>query len=106
MRRTSIAVGLVWALSFGQWCKNATGQEVLKPAAEPALPELTKREVSREGIEYLQKLRKQTPFGTNDFNLDSLRAGMGSRRVTTIKDVKLIKVKVEDIPCEWVLAPG
>ena len=38
-----------------------------------------KREVSREGIEYLQKLRKRTPFGANDFNLAALRAGMGSR---------------------------
>ena len=65
-----------------------------------------KREVSREGIEYLQKLRKNTPFGTNDFDLEALRAGMGSRREPTIKDVKLIKVKVGDIPCEWVLAPG
>jgi acetyl esterase/lipase len=65
-----------------------------------------KREVSREGIEYLRKLRKNTPFGTKDFNLATLRAGMGSRRAPTIKDVKLIKVKVEDTPCEWVVAPG
>ena len=64
------------------------------------------REVSREGIEYLQKLRKNTPFGTNGFDLAALRAGMGSRREPTIKGVKLIRVKVGDIPCEWVLAPG
>ena len=62
------------------------------------MPELIKREVSREGIEYLQKLRKNTPCGTNDFNLAALRAGMGSRRDPTIKGAKLIKVKIGDIP--------
>src|SRR4029077_7022416 len=30
----------------------------------------------------------------------------GSRREPTIKDVKLIKVKIGEIPGEWVLAPG
>jgi acetyl esterase/lipase len=62
--------------------------------------------VSREGIEYLAKLRKGTPFGTKEFNLSALRAGMGTRRAPTIKGVKLIMVKVAEIPCEWVLAPG
>lgn len=104
MRRTSIAAGLVWLISFGLWCIPAHCQEL--PAAKPAVSELLKREVSREGIAYLEKLRKRTPFGTNDLNLAALRAGMGSRRMPTIKDVKLIKVKVEEIPCEWVLAPG
>ena len=74
--------------------------------AELLVPEIMKREVSPEGIAYLQKLRKNTPFGANNFDLAGLRAGMGSRREPTIKDVKLIKVKVGDIPCEWVLAPG
>jgi monoterpene epsilon-lactone hydrolase len=106
MRRTLIAVGLAWYFSFGYWCSDAAGQEPLKPEAQPAVPELMKRDVSPEGIKYLQRLKKNTPFGTNDFNLTALRAGMGSRREPTIKDVKLIKVKVGDIPCEWVLAPG
>jgi monoterpene epsilon-lactone hydrolase len=70
------------------------------------VPELMNREVSKASIEYLQKLRKNTPFGTNDFNLAALRAGMGSRREPTLKGVKLVKVKVGEIPCEWVLAPG
>src|SRR5262245_17784864 len=103
MRRILIAAGLVWLLSLGHWYSRAAGEEPPKPAAPP---ELMKREVSREGIEYLQKLRKRTPFGSNDFNLNALRAGMGSRREPTIKNVKLIKVKVGQIPCEWVLAPG
>src|SRR5262245_3019752 len=42
----------------------------LTPApAQQVVPELMKREVSREGAEYLEKLRKRTPFGTNEFNL-------------------------------------
>jgi len=79
MSRTLIVAGLVWLLSFGHLCAQTT------------VPEFLKREVSREGIEYLKKLRKNTPFGTNDFNLEALRASMGSRRLPTIKDVKLIK---------------
>src|SRR4051812_27059562 len=106
MRRTLVAAGLVWLLSLGHWCTHAAGQELIKPPDQPALPELMKREVSREAVEYLRKLRERTPFGTNDFVLESLRAGMGSRRAPTIKDVKLIQVKVGEIPCEWVLAPG
>jgi epsilon-lactone hydrolase len=64
------------------------------------------REVSRESIEYLQKLRKNTPFGTNGFDLAALRAGMGSCREPSRKGVRLIRTRVDDIPCEWVLAPG
>ena len=62
--------------------------------------------VSREGIEYLERLRKGTPFGTVDFNLSALRAGMGARNEPRIDGVKLIRVTIGEIPCEWVLAPG
>jgi hypothetical protein len=58
------------------------------------------RAVSRESIEYLQKLRKNTSFGTNGFDLAGLRAGMGSRREPAIKGIKLIRAKIGDIPCE------
>jgi acetyl esterase/lipase len=64
------------------------------------------RAVSQESIDYLQRLRKNTPFGTVDFNLDLLRTGMGSRREPTIKDVTLVRAKIGEISCEWVLAPG
>ncbi|WP_076344088.1 alpha/beta hydrolase [Paludisphaera borealis] len=64
------------------------------------------RPVSREGIEYLQKLRRNTPFGASDFNLEQLRAGMKTRREPTIKDVRLIRSKIGEVPCEWVVAPG
>jgi len=57
MNRTLIAVGLVWLVSLGHWCLHAAGQEPL----QPAVPELLKREVSKEGIAYLEKLQKRTP---------------------------------------------
>lgn len=68
--------------------------------------ELLSRAVSPEGVEYLEKLRKRTPFGTTDFNLEQLRAGMGTRREPVVKDLQLVRVKVGEIPCEWVVAAG
>ncbi len=75
------------------------------PPSAAALAE-EPRAVSRESIAYLKKLRMGTPFGTVDFNLEQLRAGMGSRREPTIENVTLVRFKVGEIPCEWVLAPG
>jgi acetyl esterase/lipase len=64
------------------------------------------RAVSPEGKEYLKKLLKRTPFGTDTFDLAALRAGMGSRREPKDKRVKLVRVKAGGVPCEWVMAPG
>lgn len=72
----------------------------------PAISGGAQRAVSRESIEYLRKLRKNTPFGTKVFDLAALRAGMGSRREPSIQGIKLVRAKVGDIPCEWVLSPG
>ena len=69
-------------------------------------PDGKPRTVSREGVEYLENLRKGTPFGTVDFNLEALRAGMGTRNEPHIEGVKLIRLKIGNVPCEWVLAPG
>ena len=80
--------------------------ELLKPAVWPTVLEVWQREVSPESVAYLARLRKNTPFGTNDFDLAALRAGMGSRREPTVPGVQLTKVKVGEIPCQWVLAPG
>src|ERR1051325_11223536 len=88
-------------LTLGSPLARAGGE-----VGQPAVPELMKRDVSPEGVAYLQKLRKRTPFGTNDFNLAALRTGMGSRREPTIKGVTLSKVKAGDLSCEWVLAHG
>ncbi|MCC7424493.1 MAG: alpha/beta hydrolase [Planctomycetaceae bacterium] len=73
------------------------------PAGKPAG---TPRAVSPEGVAYLQRLRKNTPFGTNQFDLKALRAGMGTRRVPTNKEIQITLVKAGDVPCEWVIAPG
>ena len=64
------------------------------------------RVVSPEGIALLRRLSKNTPFGTVGFDLQGLRAGMGARQEPANKDIKLIRVKVGEILCEWVLAPG
>ncbi|MCC7336250.1 MAG: alpha/beta hydrolase [Pirellulaceae bacterium] len=62
--------------------------------------------ISPEGVAYLQNLRKNSPFGAAEFNLEQLRMGMGSRREPTIGDVKLVRSQIEEISCEWVIAPG
>lgn len=64
------------------------------------------RVISPEGAAFLDRLRKNTPFGTTNFDLNSLRAGMGARQEPANKEIKLIRVKIGEIPCEWVLAPG
>jgi hypothetical protein len=51
-------------------------------------------------------MRKNPPFGAKGFDFAALRTGMGSRHEPTIKGVKLIRVKIGTIPCEWVLAQG
>ena len=122
MKRITGAVLLVCAVAFGAYVvyDNQTRTRETAGIESAAIPKKENgdvppssgtpvdkpRSVSREGVEYLQKLRKRTPFGTNDFDLTALRAGMGTRLEPTIKDIKLIRVKVGEIPCEWVLAPG
>ena len=86
---------------------STTGCHPEQPDELPARPqEVPQKAVSRESVDYLQALRRNTPFGTDGFDLAGLRAGMGSRRQPTIPDVEIIAVKIENIPCEWVLAPG
>ena len=101
MKRFAGVALLVCAIAVG-----ALGAGEDKPAIPGVESGDTQRAVSREGAEYLQKLRKNTPFGTESFDMKGLRAGMGTRIEPTIKDVKLIRVKVGEFPCEWVLAPG
>lgn len=69
-------------------------------------PEGKPKAVSKEGIEYLKKLRKGTPFGSTDFNLQALRAGMGARNEPRAEGVRLIRLKIGELRCEWVLARG
>jgi acetyl esterase/lipase len=61
---------------------------------------------SPAGVQYLETLRQNVPFGTDQFDLQALRAGMGSRREPSITGVLVQHVQVGDIPCEWVQAEG
>ena len=64
--------------------------------------------VSRESREYLEELRKSPAFGAvgNEFDLDGLRQGMGTRQDPANSDVKCIRSQIDGMPCEWVMAPG
>jgi len=68
--------------------------------------DLLPREVSKEGTQYLERLRQGRAFGADTFDLPGLRAGMGSRQEPKVPGVRLLKVTVGNVPCEWVLAPG
>lgn len=82
------------------WPAALAWTEDVLPVAE------VRKTVSPEGAAYLERLKKGTPFGTVDFNLESLRAGMGGRNEPKVTGVRLIRVTIGEIPCEWVLAPG
>lgn len=98
---------LTWVIMAAIAVASWTGRVAWPDEPRPAQPEAAiKQPVSREGVEFLERLKKGTPFGTKDFNLDALRAGMGARNEPRTPGVKLIRVKVGDIPCEWVLTPG
>jgi acetyl esterase/lipase len=99
MKRYSGTALLVFVVAAGAY---ATADNPRPSGASADKP----RAVSPEGIAYLQRLRNNTPFGTTDFDLNGLRAGMGSRQEPVNKDIKLIRVKIGEIPCEWVLAPS
>lgn len=80
--------------------------DLLEPTRRVSARDVWEREVSPEGQMYLKGLLSRTPFGTNQFDMAGLRAGMGTRRPPTIPNVTVTKVQVGDVPCEWVLAPG
>ncbi|MGE0606740.1 MAG: alpha/beta hydrolase [Pirellulales bacterium] len=108
MRRFFSMTLLGWAVAIGAYAiaaDTARPLPVRRDIGEPSWLEMP-REVSAESVAYLKRLRKNTPFGTVEFDMKGLRAGMGTRVPPTIKDVTLIPVKVGDIPCEWCLAPG
>ena len=77
-----------------------------KPAAPKRKPGQVPEQVSPEGAAYLERLMKNTPFGTNQFDFEGLRKGMGTRRKITVEGVQTQATKVGEIPVEWVVAPG
>jgi acetyl esterase/lipase len=54
----------------------------------------------------LEQRRQSPPFGAQSFDLGGLRAGMGARQEPAVPGVKLTKVKVDEVPCEWVMTPS
>src|SRR5262245_23807181 len=90
----------VWILSLISW---SAAQEA--PAASKRKPGQVPEQVSPEGAAYLQRLMKNTPFGSEQFDFEGLRKGMGSRRSIPIEGVQTRATKVGEIPAEWVLAP-
>lgn len=93
------------ACSVGLVCSAAGAQE-RQANAEAVRSSFKQGPVSAEGVQYLARLRKNTPFGAQGFDLAALRAGMGARRSPTIEGVELIQVTAGDLSCDWVLAPG
>lgn len=61
---------------------------------------------SREGRKYYERLCETPSFGANGFDFDGLRRGMATRREPTIPDVQCIRMEINRIPCEWVMAKG
>ncbi|MBT3274426.1 MAG: alpha/beta hydrolase fold domain-containing protein [Spirochaetales bacterium] len=63
---------------------------------------------SRESQNYWQEGRRNAQFGAvgNEFNLDGLRQGMAARQEPASNDVKCMRSQINDMPCEWVVAPG
>ncbi|MCC6443171.1 MAG: alpha/beta hydrolase [Armatimonadetes bacterium] len=62
--------------------------------------------ISPESREYLRRLYETPSFGADGFDLEGLRAGMSARRDPCDLSVRCLKADIEDIPGEWVLAPG
>ena len=79
--------------------------DLLEPTRRHASRDIWQREVSEEGTQYLEQRRQSPPFGAQGFDFAGLRAGMGTRQEPTVPGVKLTKVNVGDVPCEWVTTP-
>ena len=77
-----------------------------KAAVSKRNPGQVPKQVSPEGAAYLQRLMKNTPFGSNQFDFEGLRKGMGSRRSIAVEGVQTQTAKVAEIPAEWVLTAG
>ncbi len=90
------------------FCLLLTGWSAAQdiPAPSKRKPGQVPEQVSPEGVAYLQRLRKNTPFGSEKFDFEGLRKGMGTRRPISVEGVQTRAAKVGEIPAEWVLAPG
>lgn len=80
--------------------------DLLEPTRRHSSRDVWQRAVSAEGLQFLEKRQQSPPFGAENFDLNGLRAGMGSRQEPTMPGITLTKTTVGDVPCEWVMAPG
>ena len=64
--------------------------------------------MSRESREYWRECRKGLQFGApgNEFDLEGLRECMATRQEPADRDVQCLRSRIDDVPCEWVVAPG
>lgn len=64
--------------------------------------------VSQEGREFLKELLKRPAFGApgNEFDLDGLRQGMAARQEPADDTITFTPTQIDEMPCEWVMAPG
>lgn len=79
--------------------------DLLEPTRRHGSREVWQRQVSPEGLQFLERRRKSPPFGATSFDLAGLRAGMGARQTPSTPGVTLTKVDVGRVPCEWVVTP-
>ncbi|MBL8820239.1 MAG: DUF2341 domain-containing protein [Planctomyces sp.] len=81
-------------------------RELIEPAWRIGDRELLKIHSSTECTGYLRRLLAGTPFGTHEFDLNGLRAGMGARSEPQVPGANVAPVIVGNIPCHWVTTPG
>ncbi len=62
--------------------------------------------ISSESREYIRCLREGRPFGSDGFDLDGLRQCMATHHPPTDDSVRCVPAQIDDISCEWVIAPG
>ncbi|NLX05475.1 MAG: alpha/beta hydrolase [Phycisphaerae bacterium] len=62
--------------------------------------------VSPQGREHYQRLCEGRPFGSDGFDLAALRQCMAIRREPADPAVRCIPTRIDQTPCQWVLAPN
>lgn len=60
---------------------------------------------SPQSEEYIRKLRESPAFGATGFDFAGLREGMATRREPVDATIRCIRMDIDDIPAEWVVAP-
>lgn len=63
---------------------------------------------SQESLAYLRQARSTPAYGApgNQFDLEGLRQGMAARQAPADERVRCVRLQVDGMPCEWIVAPG